>query len=98
MKIQNLSGKTIDEIQLALLTFDSFGKPLRVTLHEDNVSYLRTTVSIAPGQTQDSTWELTFDKGSKKIKVIVGKVHFTDDSVWENSKYSEQVYQEKGIY
>jgi len=98
---QNTSNKTVDAIEFVILEFDNFGRPAYRfnDKSEGNVSgKLLMQEKAQPGGTMNSSWTLFNTDNTVKGKVVVKQVHFTDDTVWTNSRYDEQVRKEQESY
>lgn len=94
--VQNTSDKTIDAVELALITFDNFGRPAKRFGNEDNVvdDILMQKV-INKGGSGGSSWTIFNYDDATKGKVVVKQIHYTDGTVWTNTTYQKQITNEK---
>lgn len=101
VSLKNVSQKTIDAIEFVVLQFDNFGKPSNRFNDESygNVtSVLTVQGSAANGQSLSGGWTLFNMEKSRKAKVVIKQVHFTDGAVWENKSFEDEVARERTSY
>lgn len=101
VNLQNTSSKNIDAIEFVVLQFDNFGRPSN---RFNDPSYGNVTKPLtlqgnaAPGASLKGSWTLFNMEKSRKAKVVIKQVHFTDGAVWENKNFDAEVEKEKGQY
>ncbi|BAL82020.1 hypothetical protein SELR_03120 [Selenomonas ruminantium subsp. lactilytica TAM6421] len=101
VSLKNVSPKTVDAIEFVVLQFDNFGKPSNRFNDESygNVtSVLTVQGTAANGQSLSGGWTLFNMEKSRKAKVVVKQVHFTDGAVWENKSFDDEVARERTSY
>ena len=98
VSLSNTSRKNIDAIEFVVLQFDNFGKPSN-RFNDASVGNVTNTLTVqgnaAPGATLQGSWTLFNMEKSRKAKVIVSQVHFTDGAVWTNKNFDADVAREK---
>ena len=101
VSLKNVSQKTVDAIEFVVLQFDNFGKPSNRFNDESygNVtSVLTVQGSASTGQSLSGGWTLFNMEKSRKAKVVIKQVHFTDGAVWENKSFEDEVNRERASY
>lgn len=101
VSLKNTSGKNIDAIEFVVLQFDNFGKPsnrFNDTSYGNVTSKLTVQGNAAPGASLKGGWTLYNMEKSRKAKVVVSQVHFTDGAVWDNKNFDSDVEREKQVY
>lgn len=98
VSLNNTAGKNIDAIEFVVLQFDNFGKPSN-RFNDASVGNVTNKLTVqgnaAPGATLQGSWTLFNMEKSRKAKVIVSQVHFTDGAVWTNKNFDADVAREK---
>lgn len=101
VSLKNVSQKTVDAIEFVVLQFDNFGKPSNRFNDESygNVTSVLTVQGTAGnGQSLNGSWTLFNMEKSRKAKVVIKQVHFTDGAVWENKSFDDDVARERTSY
>ena len=101
VSLKNVSQKTVDAIEFVVLQFDNFGKPSNRFNDESygNVTSILTVQgSASTGQSLSGGWTLFNMEKSRKAKVVIKQVHFTDGAVWENKSFEDEVNRERASY
>lgn len=98
VKLQNVSTKTVDAIELAILSFDNMGRPAMVIKKqfESNVEEpLLLQGNVAPqGYMEGNLYVYTRNRGTKGA-IVVKSIHYTDGSLWENNQYQAEINAKK---
>jgi outer membrane murein-binding lipoprotein Lpp len=82
--VQNTSRKTVDAFTVGIYCYDRYGSPVNHYAYKNNRYGGLSQVTISPGQTTgyNYRWTLHGHENTAKIKVVLEKVHMTDDTVW----------------
>lgn len=98
VSLQNTAGKNIDAIEFVVLQFDNFGKPSN-RFNDSSAGNVTSKLTVqgnaAPGASLKGSWTLFNMEKSRKAKVVVSQVHFTDGAVWTNKNFDADVDREK---
>ena len=68
------------------------------TSYGNVTSKLTVQGNAAPGASLKGGWTLYNMEKSRKAKVVVSQVHFTDGAVWDNKNFDSDVEREKQVY
>ncbi len=92
----NNSTKVVDAIEFSVLCFDNFGQPANYHSSGNVINSFSLQETIQPGNTGKSSWNVySMSNGTKKGKVVVTKVHFTDGAIWVNNEFDKIIEKEK---
>ena len=98
IKFQNNSPKTLDAIEFVILQFDNFGRPA-YRFNDSKYGNISGELLLQGIAKQNGTlsggWTLFNTEKTTKGKVVVKQVHYTDNSLWINQNFSEQINFEK---
>lgn len=101
VNLQNASGKNVDAIEFVVLQFDNFGRPSN-RFNDESYGNVTNPLTLqgnaAPGSSLKGSWTLFNMEKSRKAKVVIKQVHFTDGAIWENKNFEAEVEKEKGQY
>lgn len=101
VSLQNTSGKNIDAIEFVVLQFDNFGKPSN-RFNDPSAGNVTSKLTVqgnaAPSASLRGSWTLYNMEKSRKAKVVISQVHFTDGAVWTNKNFDDDVAREKVSY
>lgn len=101
VSLQNAAGKNMDAVEFVILQFDNFGKPSN-RFNDPSAGNVTSKLTVqgnaAPGASLSGSWTLFNMEKSRKAKVVISQVHFTDGAVWTNKNFDDDVAREKGSF
>lgn len=82
LKLKNISGKEITDVNAYLLWFDANGAPvdMKGVLVANSEKVSAKTLAVD----EEASYTVTAPEGAASVKAIVQKVIFKDETVWEN--------------
>lgn len=95
---KNNSPKTVDAIEFVILQFDNLGRPayrFNDSSHGNVTGELLMQGTAKENGTIKGGWTLFNADKTTKGKIVVKQVHYTDNSLWVNQKFTEQVKKEQ---
>ncbi|RKD20959.1 hypothetical protein BEP19_14835 [Ammoniphilus oxalaticus] len=97
IRLKNITNKSVDAFDVKILTFDNYNQPVNHYLYKENIFSGVSQDIINPGITTGDNyyWTLHGHDNTTKIKTVLVRVHFTDDSVWENPNWSQEVEKQR---
>jgi len=89
--VKNTSSKIVDAYTVSIYCYDNFNNPVKKYNADSNKFGGISQDIINPGQSNgyDGTWTLHGHENTTKIKVVLDKVHMSDNSTWTPQKGQE---------
>lgn len=83
---KNLSGKTIDAIEIEIRCYDTFGRAVTFPGYSNLFRGIAQEVMIPSGTEDTFVWTLNLFDNTTKVNVTVTNVHYTDGTSWKKKK------------
>ena len=80
--VVNISNKIVDAFTVEILCYNNFNQAVNHYLYRKNIFKGISQEEINIGESLDSIWDLFGYDNTTKIKVILKKVHFKNNTTW----------------
>lgn len=78
----SISNKIIDAFSVDIYCYDNFNRAVNHYLGRSNIVKGISQITREKGFIDEASWDLFGHDNTTKIKVILRKIHFTDNTIW----------------